>query len=93
MRVPKKKLPVYPRKKPARIGNREAQRIKSLKVWREQAAERLGLEAGLMFNKTLVNDVARRNPAKASDLKEIEGMRNWQRRVLGDDILKVLRKG
>jgi ribonuclease D len=93
MRIPAKKLPFYPRKKTERISTRVAQRIKALKAWREQVAQELQIDPGLVCNKSLLTAVSTRFPSEVAELAEIEGMRDWQRTNFGSEMIRVLHAG
>jgi ribonuclease D len=89
--LPADRLPVYPRQPKPTQAPEISDRIKALKVWRQDMALTLGLEPGLLFNKGLLAAIATRNPRRPADLKEIEGLRNWQRHEFGRGIVAALR--
>jgi ribonuclease D len=88
--VPEKDLPRFPR------GERHApdpafdQAVERLKGVRNQAAERLGLDPGVLCPKGTLEAVARARPTSASALREIPEVRKWQVEELGGDFLRVL---
>jgi len=85
------KLLVYPKKKGRRIGGKVAKRVKILKEWREQRATQLGLDPSLVSPNSLIQALAIKNPQTREDLDEISEMKNWQRRLFGDEICSCLR--
>lgn len=90
MDVPEEALPVYPRKKAPRLGPRVPERIAALKKWRQETAEGLDIEPSLVLSKSLMGDIAQKNPRRTAELEDIEEMRNWQRQEFGASILAVL---
>lgn len=93
LRIPKHKLPIYPRKRAERVGIRVARRIKALKAWRDRVAQKLELDVGLVCNKALMTAVASHFPSTVAELAEIDGMRDWQRMVFGNEMIHVLQMG
>ncbi len=89
--IPEDKLLVYPKKKGRRIGAKVAKRVKILKEWRELRATQLGLDPSLVSPNSQIQAVALKNPQTREDLDEIKEMKNWQRRVFGDEICSCLK--
>jgi ribonuclease D len=89
-RLPANRLPIYPYRKKAPLGMRAAARVKALKGWRDAAAQRLRLEPGLICNRSLLAAIAEAAPVAAADLDRIEGLRRWQKREFGAEILNLL---
>lgn len=85
------KLLVYPKKKGQRIGGNVAKRMKILKKWREMRASQLGLDPSLVSPNSQIQALAIKNPQTREDLDEISEMKNWQRRVFGDEICSCLK--
>ncbi|RMF71833.1 MAG: ribonuclease D [Alphaproteobacteria bacterium] len=87
---PESELPVWPRG-PRRQRDPEVDtRLDALKQWRRKTAKRLGLDPGVMINNGLLEAMARLWPFREADLPRIEGLRNWQRREFGQEIMQVL---
>ncbi len=88
--VPERDLPRLPR------GERRAsdpafdRRVERLKGTRNAAAERLGLDPGVLCPKGTLEAVARVNPAAVGGLVGIPEMRKWQADLLGEEFLKAL---
>ncbi|MCK4502553.1 MAG: ribonuclease D [Desulfuromonadales bacterium] len=83
-------LPIYPRGERRAKDPQIEKRLIRLKEWRKSAAAGLALDPGVLINNTMLEELARRHPATAADLAEIEILKNWQRQVLGDGILQTL---
>jgi len=88
--VPERDLPRFPR------GERRAndpafdQRVERLKVARNAAAVRLGLDPGVLCPKGTLEALARAHPKTAAGLGDVPEMRKWQVEALGEDFLKAL---
>jgi ribonuclease D len=88
--LPAEQLPVYPRGEP-RVRDPEVdERVAVLKKWRTQKAADLEIDPGVLINNALLEDIARSRPRNLSDLEKLSAMKDWQRRELGEGILKVL---
>ncbi|MBR9987522.1 MAG: ribonuclease D [Desulfosarcina sp.] len=85
-----KDLPTYPRKRRPSVSAKVPERIKIIKAWRDRLADGLGLDPALLFNKALMTAIAVRKPSDIRGLRLIEGIRNWQAKAFGKDILKIL---
>jgi ribonuclease D len=83
-------LPVYPRKKSPRVPLVVAGRVKALRKWRDEQADRLALDPALICTKALMSAIAQQKPRRVSDLSAIKEMKNWQKREFGQDIVKVM---
>lgn len=66
------------------------QRIKTLRAWRAEEADRLGLEAALVLPQRLLEAVAAAAPRSLEDLARIEGLRRWRTETFGEGILAAL---
>jgi ribonuclease D len=88
--LPDERLPVYPRTRIPRLSSQVPARILALKDWRDRTAERLDMDPGLVLNKTLITEIARRCPRQVDDLAAIEDLRIWRREVFGGEIVAVL---
>lgn len=65
-------------------------RIEGLRRWREEAAPRLGLEAGVLLPNRLIRAIAEHGPRDREGLGRVEGLRRWRADALGDEIQKTL---
>ncbi len=83
-------LPVYPRKKNPRMKPEVPARVTKLKIWRERKARDLGLDPGLICNKTLITALAVEHPGNSRDFKKIDKMKDWQIRTFGGELLTLL---
>lgn len=85
-----KDLPTYPRKRRPSVSPRVPERIKIIKAWRDRLADGLGMDPALLFNKALMTAIAVKKPADLQALRNVEGIRNWQVKAFGKEVLTVL---
>jgi ribonuclease D len=89
--APPDSIPVFERtRRPAPDLPYEA-RLERLKSARNAAAERIPLAPGVLCPNGLLEAIARLEPSSVEQLGEVEGMRNWQREILGEDLLKAVK--
>ncbi len=88
--LPKEQWPRVP--KPLRYERDEDydDRLKRLKKRRDEIANDRGLRQGIVCPNHVLSDIARTLPGDAVALRAIDGMRDWQVREFGDEILKAL---
>lgn len=85
-------LPVYPRKRAPTVHPKVPERVRALRLWRDEQAESLALDPALVLSKALISAIAARNPKTAAELAEVEDIRNWQIETFGEAIIDVLEK-
>lgn len=85
-------LPVYPRKRSPRLPADAATRGKALQEWRNQKAETLAMDPGILCDKAVITSISAKNPDSIEALGAIEEMKNWQRDSLGPEIIYVLKQ-
>jgi ribonuclease D len=88
--VPEAELPTYPRARKPRVPPAVQRRIEALTRWRAAAAERLGLDPGLLLPRRLVERLAEEARGDGESLRGIEGLRRWRTEVFGREILAAL---
>lgn len=91
IKIPQKDLPVYPRRKAPRVPAAAAERVKSLRRWRDRQAQKLAMEPSLILTKSLISTLAVQKPARMTDLSRIPEIKKWQIREFGRDILAALK--
>jgi ribonuclease D len=65
-------------------------RMERLKVARNAAAERLGLQPGVLCPNGTLEAVAKRRPEHVDALAEIAELRRWQAEVLGAELVAAV---
>lgn len=90
LEVPESDLPRFP------VGRRferdpEAEaRGDRLREVRNTVAARLELDPGFLMSRSVLDEIARRNPADLESLAEVPDVRRWQVEALGDELLRSL---
>lgn len=88
--VPEGELPLIARPvRPERDAERE-DRLKRLKRWREGKALALGIDAGILVNNALLENLAKEVPRSLHDLEAFPVLRRWQKGELGEELLRML---
>jgi ribonuclease D len=65
-------------------------RVNALRAVRDEAAQQLDLDPGVLGARDRLEAVARRNPATVEQLSEVPSLRRWQVDVLGEAFVKAL---
>ena len=84
------RLPRFPRSVKKEVLERVKERLKILKVWREQFSRELALDPGVLAPNWLLEAVADTESASKEELDNVPGMREWQKRLYGEDLARVL---
>ncbi|TLM65312.1 MAG: ribonuclease D [Deltaproteobacteria bacterium] len=83
-------LPRWPKSpRPERDPAAEA-RLAALKSWRREKAAKLAIDPGVLINNALLELLARDNPATVAALAAVAGLKNWQRRTFGAELVGCL---
>lgn len=88
--LPADALPAYPRTRTRRLSQEQSERVKRLRQWREEKARELEIDPGVLINNAVINAVAGTNPKTPEQLDNVSPLKNWQKTVLGPEILKLL---
>lgn len=90
MEVSEKELPIYPRQRAPVMRPEIPGRVKAIKKWRDQRAEELHIDPAMLFNRALMTAIAMKRPNNLKSLGEVDGIRNWQKKEFGEEIIKIL---
>ena len=90
MATPENRLPRFPRTVKKEVLERVKERLKNLKTWRDRCSHELGLDPGVLAPNWLLEAVADTEIASKEELETLPGMREWQKRLYGDDLARVL---
>jgi ribonuclease D len=90
--LPNETLPVWPRTPRPEYDPAVEARLAALKTWRREKAASLAIDPGVLINNALLELLARENPCAAVQLEAVAGLKNWQRRELGGELLAILQK-
>jgi len=91
LKMPDKKLPVYPKRPAPSVAASVPKRVKALKSWRDSKSQTLKIDPGILCSNALIGTVAVKNPLSAKTLEKIEELKNWQKKEFGPEIIAVLR--
>jgi len=91
LKMPNKKLPVYPKRPAPPVAASVPKRVKALKSWRDSKSQTLKIDPGILCSNALIGTVAVKNPLSAKALEKIEELKNWQKKEFGPEIIAVLR--
>ena len=88
--IPENRLPLYPRKRSQHIEPAVRRRMKVLKAWRDEKADTLQLDPSIVFSKAQITVIAGINPKDKAAFSRVEGIKRWQHKAFGGEILQVL---
>jgi ribonuclease D len=88
--LPKEQWPVYPRGERRERDPAVEDRMKVLKNLRSAVAERLVMDSGVLVNNSQLEGMARACPSNLQQLTELGILKNWQREVLGGEVVRAL---
>ena len=92
LKMPVKRLPIYPKKPAPPVAASLPRRVKALKSWRDSKSQALKIDPGILCSNALISTVAVKNPLDIQTLEKIEELKSWQKRELGPEMITVLRK-
>lgn len=92
MDLPASDLAAYPRKQKPVLKMSARNRVKALRCLRDEVAEKLKLDPSLVCSKAVINEIARQNPLDFRQLKKMPELKNWQKNLLGQEMVALLRK-
>lgn len=90
LRAPADSIPVFERGKRPTPDLAYDARLEKLKAVRNVVAERIGLAPGVLCPNGLLEAIARLEPRNVEQLAPVEGMRRWQREVVGPELVAAL---
>jgi len=73
-----------------RPSNPMRRRIEALRLWRAVAAERIGLETGLVLPNRLIGAIAEAAPRDRAELETVPGLRRWRVETFGVEVLATI---
>jgi len=88
--LPTEALPIFPRSERREKDPLAEKRFMALREWRKNKAIALELDAGILINNALLEEISRQIPKTLDDFDSMPLMRQWQKRELGTDILNVI---
>ncbi len=88
--LPDSELPVLEHHPRPRIAAVVQRRIERLRIWRTEAAPRIGLEPGLVLPNRLISAIAHAGPQNVAELAAVDGVRRWRADAFGAEVLAAL---
>jgi ribonuclease D len=88
--MPDVALPVAERKIRPSASAAASRRAESLKRWRSAAAERVGLDPGVLLPNRLIGAIGDVGPRDVDTLGRIDGLRRWRLEAFGAEIVAAL---
>lgn len=88
--VPEAELPRYPRAPRHRMDPAYEGRVERLKAVRVELASRFDLAPGVLSPNWLLEGVARAAPRNLDELRQVPGVRQWQLKEFGPDLLAAI---
>lgn len=89
VRAPVDSIPVFERTRRPPPDLAFEARWERLKAARNAVAERLPLAPGVLCPNGILEAIARVEPTNVAQLTAVEGMRDWQREVLGEELVRA----
>lgn len=87
--IPPDCLPAYPHYPRNKRGVAGEAKLKSLKTWREQKSEKIGMAPGLIANNALLESLADKNETVEPELI-LNDLKHWQRDEFGSELAAIL---
>ncbi len=91
LRQPEKKLPLYPRTRTPAMHPAVPARVKALKKWRDKKSKDLDIDPPILFNKNIMISISIQKPKNLEEFKSVPGIKNWQTKEFGKEIIEVLK--
>jgi ribonuclease D len=92
LKIPADALPVYPRTHAPRLSHDASSKFKELKTWREEKAQALEIDPGVLINNAALKSIAESNPKNITSLDAIPALKSWQKKELSKSIINYLVK-
>lgn len=83
-------LPSYPHPQRFVKDLLKGERLKRLKLWREAKAKKLGIEAGVLVNNSMLESVAASASHGKQGIAAIPVMKQWQKEAFGEELMKLV---
>lgn len=74
------------------LSEEEVELHERLKQWRKTVGEEMGMDSAYVLNRHVVMRITKQQPRSLEEVERIEGIRSWQVREFGEEILAVVRQ-
>ena len=88
--LPDADLPQWPHRPRPRISGAVSRRVEALRKWRASAAQRNGLDPGVLLSNRVIGQIAEAAPRTVDQLAAVEGVRRWRAEAFGAEIIAAL---
>lgn len=88
--LPDDRLPQYPRRTRPRHSAGQAEKVRRLKSWRKTESRRLSIDPGVLLSNAQIASIVEKNPEEISELKSVDGIRDWQAGEYGKKLLNLI---
>jgi ribonuclease D len=88
--LPPDQLPSYPHPQRFVKDLLKGERLKRLKLWREAKAKKLGIEAGVLVNNSMLESVAASVSNGKQGIAAVPVMKQWQKEAFGEELMKLV---
>lgn len=89
--LPAEALPVWPKAPRPERDPKVDLRLAALKNWRRDKASVLAVDPGVLINNAALEQLAREHPGSLEQLAGMAGLKAWQRKEFGSELLAALR--
>lgn len=90
LKLPEEELPVFPRGERRAKDPAADKRMLQLKEWRKGIATELSIDPGVLINNAALEELSRRWPKSPEELAEMNILKTWQEKVLGEGIVATM---
>lgn len=90
LNFPSDQLPSYPHPQRFVKDRLKGERMRRLKLWREAKAKKLGIEAGVLVNNSMLESVAAFACHGKEGIAALSAMKQWQKEVFGEELMKLV---
>ena len=88
--APEADLPQWPHRPRPRIPGAVSRRVEALRKWRASAAQRIGLDPGVLLSNRVIGQIAEAAPRTIDQLAAVDGVRRWRAETFGSEIIAAL---
>jgi len=89
---PADQLPAFPRFQRSIRDRHQEERLKRLKLWRENRSRELGIDGGILANNALLEALSETELKKGRGAEALAPMKRWQREEFGEELVELLHR-
>lgn len=84
-------IPAFIKKRRPERSQQQENRLRRLKEWRTKKADKLGMEAGLIVNNSLLEELAETDGDRLTGVAGIQGLKKWHLSAFGEELVDILK--